>query len=34
VGDVVTITGTLYKDKDFGSGYKYSVIVEEAKVTK
>jgi len=34
VGDVVTITGTLYKDKDFGSGYKYPVIVEEAKVTK
>src|SRR5512133_293389 len=34
VGDVVTITGTLYKDKDFGSGYKYAVIVEEAKVTK
>jgi hypothetical protein len=34
VGDVVTITGTLYKDKDFGSGYKYAVIVEDAKVTK
>jgi len=34
VGDVVTITGTLYKDKDFGSGYKYAVIMEEAKVTK
>jgi hypothetical protein len=34
VGDVVTITGTLYKDKDFGSGYKYAVIVEEAKISK
>ena len=34
VGDVVTISGTLYKDKDFGSGYKYAVIVEDAKVTK
>ncbi|MEW6116971.1 MAG: OB-fold nucleic acid binding domain-containing protein [Nitrospirota bacterium] len=34
VGDVVTISGTLYKDKDFGSGYKYSVIVEEASITK
>jgi len=34
VGDVVTVTGTLYKDKDFGSGYKYAVIVEEAKITK
>jgi len=32
VGDVVTIIGTLYKDKDFGSGYKYNVIVEEANV--
>jgi len=32
VGDVVTAKGTLYKDKDFGSGYKYRVIVEEATV--
>ena len=32
VGDVVTAKGTLYKDKDFGSGYKYQVIVEEATV--
>jgi hypothetical protein len=30
VGDVVTAKGTLYKDKDFGSGYKYQAIVEEA----
>jgi len=29
VGDVVTARGTLYKDKDFGAGYKYPVIVEE-----
>lgn len=34
VGDVVTMQGTLYKDKDFGSGYKYDVIVEEAKIQK
>lgn len=34
VGDVVTLYGTLYKDKDFGSGYKYSVIVEEAIIKK
>lgn len=34
VGDVVTAKGTLYKDKDFGSGYKYQVIVEEASVKK
>ncbi len=30
VGSVVTAKGTLYKDKDFGSGYKYKVIVEKA----
>jgi hypothetical protein len=32
VGDVVTVSGTLYTDKDFGAGYKYSVIVEEANI--
>jgi hypothetical protein len=32
VGDVVTAKGILYKDKDFGSGYQYPVIVEEATV--
>jgi hypothetical protein len=32
VGDVVTAKGTLYKDKDFGAGYKYQAIVEEATV--
>ena len=32
VGDVVTAKGILYKDKDFGAGYKYKVIVEEATV--
>jgi hypothetical protein len=32
VGDVVTVKGTLYKDKDFGSGYKYSVIIEDATI--
>lgn len=30
VGDVVTVTGTLRKDRDYGSGYKYSVIVENS----
>ena len=34
VGDVITVTGTLIKDKDFGAGYKYAVIVEDAKVSK
>jgi hypothetical protein len=32
VGDVVTVSGTLYKDKDFGGSYKYKVIVEDAAV--
>lgn len=31
VGDVVTARGTLYKDKDFGAGYQYAVILEEGK---
>jgi hypothetical protein len=34
VGDVVTITGTLIKDRDFGAGYKYAVIIEDAKIAK
>ncbi|UFS71620.1 DNA-binding protein [Geomonas sp. RF6] len=33
-GDVITISGTVAKDKDFGSGYKYAVIVEQATVKK
>lgn len=31
-GEVVLISGTLYKDKDFGGGYKYDVIVEDADI--
>ena len=34
VGEVVTVKGTVYKDKDFGSGYKFSVIMEQASVQK
>jgi hypothetical protein len=34
VGDVVTIKGTVTKDKDFGAGYKYSVILEKAALVK
>jgi hypothetical protein len=34
VGNIVTITGTLIKDRDFGAGYKYPVIIEDAKVSK
>jgi len=32
VGDVVTITGKVAIDKDFGAGYNYAVIVEGAKI--
>jgi hypothetical protein len=34
VGDIVTITGILAKDRDFGGAYKYEVIVEQARITK
>jgi hypothetical protein len=34
VGDVVVATGTVRVDRDFGSGYRYPVLVEEAAVTK
>ncbi len=34
VGDVVTAKGTVRTDKDFGAGYAYPVIVEDAKITK
>lgn len=34
VGDVVTVSGTLAKDRDFGSGYRYDVIIENAKLKK
>ena len=33
-GDVVLVKGTVAVDRDFGSGYTYSLLVEEAKVTK
>jgi hypothetical protein len=32
VGDVVTMKGTIVKDKDFGSGYSYTVIMEKARI--
>jgi len=34
VGDVVTVKGTLAKDKDFGAGYLYKAIIEEAAFQK
>ena len=32
VGDVVTVSGTVSVDKDFGAGYAYPVIIENAKL--
>jgi hypothetical protein len=32
-GDVVTARGTVRVDKDFGSGYAYRVLIEDASVT-
>jgi len=32
VGDVVTATGTLVVDQDFGAGYTYAVMVKDAAV--
>jgi hypothetical protein len=34
VGDIVTVKGVLFSDKDFGSGYRYDAIVEFGQVTK
>lgn len=34
VGDVVVARGVVRTDKDFGAGYVYPVIVEEAKLSK
>jgi hypothetical protein len=33
VGDKVSITGTVVLDRDFGSGYSYPLLIEEATVT-
>ncbi|MBU5614246.1 DNA-binding protein [Geomonas azotofigens] len=33
-GDVITVSGTLAKDKDFGGGYKYTAIIEKGSVKK
>ena len=34
VGDVVLVKGTVHLDRDFGAGYKYNVIVEDAKLSR
>ena len=33
-GDIVTVSGTLATDKDFGAGYAYAAIVEGADIRK
>ena len=33
LGDTVLVTGNVSTNRDFGAGYKYSVIIEDAKVT-
>ncbi|HEY3286313.1 MAG TPA: hypothetical protein VGJ96_04235 [Gemmatimonadaceae bacterium] len=33
-GKTITIRGTVKTSKDFGAGYKYAVIVEDAKIVK
>jgi hypothetical protein len=33
IGDVVTATGTVSVDRDFGAGYTYTVMLEDATVT-
>ncbi len=34
VGDVVTVKGTIFTNKDFGAGYKYDVIMEKATIQR
>ena len=34
VGDVVTVEGTVSLNKDFGAGYTYDVIIENASISK
>jgi len=34
VGDVITVKGVVHLSRDFGSGYTYPVIIEDAKVIR
>ena len=34
VGDVVLVKGTVHLDKDFGAGYVYALIIEDATLSK
>ena len=33
IGDTILVRGTIATDKDYGYGYKYPVIIEDAEVT-
>ncbi len=33
IGDTVLVKGSLARDKDFGFGYKYDLLVEDAQIT-
>jgi hypothetical protein len=33
VGDTVLARGVVVTDKDYGLGYKYAVIIEDAEIT-
>jgi len=32
MGDIITIEGTVYLKKEFGAGYSYNLIIEEAEI--
>ncbi len=34
VGDVITVVGQVATDRDFGAGYRYPVIIEQARVQR
>lgn len=34
VGDEVVVTGTISVDKDFGAGYTYPILLEQATISK
>ena len=34
VGEVVTVKGTLYNNMDFGSGYRYGLLIEGARLSR
>lgn len=33
IGDQVSISGVVVLDRDFGSGYKYPLLIEDASIT-